>query len=114
MGLFYRLAGVVFVGKSFAGGGGQNPIEPARLASAILHGPMVGNVRDAYAALDEAGGALEIRRPEDLGETLVALFANTARLRAMARAAGDAVERRAGAVERSMQALAPLLPAPAP
>ena len=43
LGLFYRLAGVVFVGKSFAGGGGQNPIEPARLASAILHGPMVGN-----------------------------------------------------------------------
>ena len=39
LGLFYRLAGVVFVGKSFAGGGGQNPIEPARLASAILHGP---------------------------------------------------------------------------
>ena len=30
MGLFYRLAGVVFVGKSFAGGGGQNPIEPAQ------------------------------------------------------------------------------------
>ena len=33
LGLFYRLAGVVFVGKSFVGGGGQNPIEPARLAS---------------------------------------------------------------------------------
>ena len=43
LGLFYRLAGVVFVGKSFSGGGGQNPIEPARLASAILHGPKVGN-----------------------------------------------------------------------
>ena len=112
LGLFYRLAGVVFVGKSFAGGGGQNPIEPARLASAILHGPMVGNFRDAYAALDEAGGALEIARPEDLGDALVALFANASRLRAMARAAGGAVERRAGAVERSMRALAPLLPAP--
>ena len=50
----------MFVGKSFAGGGGQNPIEPARLASAILHGPMVANFADAYAALDDAGGALEI------------------------------------------------------
>ncbi len=114
LGLFYRLAGVVFVGKSFAGGGGQNPIEPARLASAILHGPMVGNFRDVYAALDEAGGALEIARPEDLGDALVALFAIASRLRAMARAAGDTVERRAGAVERSMRALAPLLPAPVP
>ena len=45
LGLFYRLAGVVFVGKSFVAGGGQNPIEPARLASAILHGPMVGEFR---------------------------------------------------------------------
>jgi 3-deoxy-D-manno-octulosonic-acid transferase len=112
LGLFYRLAGVVFVGKSFAGGGGQNPIEPARLASAILHGPMVANFRDVYASLDEGGGALEIQRPQDLGDALIALFANTARLRAMARAAGDTVERRAGAVERSMRALAPLLPAP--
>ncbi len=111
LGLFYRLAGVVFLGKSFAGGGGQNPIEPARLACAILHGPMIGNFSDAYAALDAAGGALEVGRPEALGDALVALFDDTARLRAMARAAADAVERRAGAVERSMRALAPILPA---
>src|ERR1700735_347082 len=110
LGLFYRLAGVVFVGKSFVAGGGQNPIEPARLASAILHGPMVGNFADAYAALDEAGGALPVARSEDLGETLIALFANAGRLRAMARAAGDTVERRAGAVDRSMGALKALLP----
>ena len=111
LGLFYRLAGVVFVGKSFVCGGGQNPIEPARLASAILHGPQVGNFSEAYAALDQAGGALEIARPEALGDALIGLFAHAARLRAMARAAGDAVERRAGAVERSMRALAPLLEA---
>jgi len=111
LGLFYRLAGVVFLGKSFAGGGGQNPIEPARLACAILHGPMTGNFSDAYAALDAADGALEVGRPEALGDALVALFDDTARLRAMARAAADAVERRAGAVERSMRALAPILPA---
>ncbi|HEX9168668.1 MAG TPA: 3-deoxy-D-manno-octulosonic acid transferase [Roseiarcus sp.] len=110
LGLFYRLAGVVFVGKSFVGGGGQNPIEPARLACAILHGPMVANFADAYAALDDSGGALAIARPEDLGDALIALFVDAARLRAMARAAGDTVERRAGAVDRSMRALKSLLP----
>jgi len=111
LGLFYRLAGVVFLGKSFVAGGGQNPIEPARLACAILHGPMIGNFADAYAALDEAKGALRIPLPEALGEALIELFENTAKLRAMARAAGDTVERLAGAVERSMRALEPLLPA---
>ncbi len=109
LGLFYRLAGVVMVGKSFSGGGGQNPIEPARLASAILHGPKVGNFSEAYAMLDDAGGALEIADPADLGDALISLFASAAQLRAMARAAADAVEQRAGAVERSMKALAPLL-----
>ena len=94
----------------FAGGGGQNPIEPARLASAILHGPMVGNFADAYAALDASGGALEVDDPSALGAALIELFADGARLRAMARAAGDTVERRSGAVERSMKALAPMLP----
>jgi 3-deoxy-D-manno-octulosonic-acid transferase len=72
---------------------------------------MVANFTDAYAALDDAGGALAIARPEDLGETLIGLFANAARLRAMARAAGDTVERSAGAVDRSMRALKALLPA---
>ena len=57
LGLFYRLAGIVMVGKSFVGGGGQNPIEAAKLASAILHGPQVANFVEVYALLDEAGGA---------------------------------------------------------
>lgn len=112
LGLFYRLAGIVFIGKSFAGGGGQNPIEPARLSCAILHGPHVANFADAYSALDEAGGALALRRPEEVGEALIKLFANAQRLRAMARSAGETVDRLAGAVDRSMKALAPLLPAP--
>jgi 3-deoxy-D-manno-octulosonic-acid transferase len=72
---------------------------------------MIGNFADAYAALDGAGGALAVARPEHLGEALIALFANASRLRAMARSAGDTVERRAGAVERSMRALKSLLPA---
>ncbi len=67
LGLFYRLAGVVMVGKSFVGEGGQNPIEPAKLASAILHGPHVANFADVYALLDEAGGAALARDAEELG-----------------------------------------------
>ncbi|MGD1016396.1 MAG: 3-deoxy-D-manno-octulosonic acid transferase [Roseiarcus sp.] len=114
LGLFYRLAGVVMVGKSFVGEGGQNPIEPAKLASAILHGPHVANFADVYALLDEAGGAALARDGEELGGMLAALFADPARLRAMARAAARAVETQGGAADRAMQALAPFLPAAAP
>jgi 3-deoxy-D-manno-octulosonic-acid transferase len=111
LGLFYRLAGVVMVGKSFNNEGGQNPIEAAKLACAILHGPNVGNFLDVYALLDEAGGAALTRDAGELGAMLLALFADPARLRAMARAAARAVETQGGAADRIMLALAPLLPA---
>ena len=114
LGLFYRLGGVVMLGKSFVGAGGQNPIEAAKLACAILHGPEVGNFVDVYALLDEAGGAALARDSDELGATLTGLFADPARLRAMARAAASAVETRGGAVDRVMQALAPFLPAARP
>ena len=114
LGLFYRLAGVVFLGKSLEKGGGQNPIEPAKLGSALLHGPEVGNFSDVYAPLDAEGGAAVARDVEELAEWLARLFRDAGRLRAMARIAADVVERRGGAVDRTMAALAPRLTALAP
>ncbi|HEY1940523.1 MAG TPA: 3-deoxy-D-manno-octulosonic acid transferase [Roseiarcus sp.] len=109
LGVFYRLAGVVMIGKSFNREGGQNPIEAAKLACAILHGPHVGNFLDVYALLDEAGGAALTNDADELAEMLLALFADPSRLRAMARAAASAVETQGGAADRIMQALGPML-----
>jgi 3-deoxy-D-manno-octulosonic-acid transferase len=114
LGLFYRLAGVVLAGKSFIGEGGQNPIEPAKLGCAILHGPRVANFIDVYALLDEAGGATTVTGADDLAAILISLFADPGRLRAMARAAAKVVEAQGGAADRVMRALAPLLPAGKP
>ena len=63
LGLLYRLAPIVFVGKSLAGAGGQNPLEPARLGCAIAAGPAMANHGEAVAAL-EAAGAL-FRAPDE-------------------------------------------------
>src|SRR5205085_1327395 len=60
LGLFYRLAPIVFMGGSLVPHGGQNPIEAAKLGAAILHGPHVKNFAEIYAALDHAQGAAEI------------------------------------------------------
>ena len=57
LGLIYRLAPIVFIGGSLVRHGGQNPIEPAKLGAAILHGPHVWNFAEIYAALDQAHGA---------------------------------------------------------
>src|ERR1700712_2182785 len=52
MGLFYRLAPIVFMGGSLVEHGGQNPIEAVKLGAAIVHGPHVFNFTDVYEALD--------------------------------------------------------------
>ena len=109
MGLWYRLASVVFVGKSLAGVGGQNPIEAAKLGAAVLHGPSVENFVDAYAALDAAGGGVRVTDAADLATQLAMLFADVAKARAMARAAVGVVRELGGATESVMQAIEPYL-----
>ena len=57
LGLLYRLFPAVFVGKSLVpGGGGQNPLEAARLGCALAAGPAMANQADAAALLDGCGG----------------------------------------------------------
>ena len=57
LGLLYRLFPVVFIGKSLAGeGGGQNPLEAARLGCALAAGPAMANQAEAAAVLSGSGG----------------------------------------------------------
>jgi 3-deoxy-D-manno-octulosonic-acid transferase len=109
IGLFYRAARLVFMGKSLTGTGGQNPIEPAKLGCAILHGPNVGNFAEIYELLDRAHGAARTVNSENLAHILAILLRDGAKLRAMARAAADMVNRQAGATARTMQALEPYI-----
>src|SRR5207244_13447492 len=57
LGLFYRLAGIAFVGGSLVAKGGHNPFEAARLGCAVLHGPDMANCVAMAEALAAAGPA---------------------------------------------------------
>ena len=107
LGLFYRVASLIYVGKSLGAEGGQNPIEPAKLGSAILHGPHVANFAEVYDTLDRAGAAMMVADADTLARTLALLLSDTASLRRMARAAAEAVENLGGAASHVMQALEP-------
>ncbi|GGC67549.1 3-deoxy-D-manno-octulosonic acid transferase [Chelatococcus reniformis] len=109
LGLYYRLAPVVLMGGSLVPHGGQNPIEPAKLGTAILHGPHVHNFADVYAALDRADGALPVSDGETLALAVAALLRDHARVRAMARAATAIVEQHGGALERTLLAIEPYI-----
>ena len=109
MGLFYRLAPVVFVGGSLVRHGGQNPIEPAKLGTAILHGPHVWNFAELYGALDAAGGAVQVDDAERLAAGFAALLADPALRQRMADVARTTVEGMSGALERTLASLEPYL-----
>ncbi len=108
VGLFYRVAEVVFMGKSLGGSrGGQNPIEPAKLGNAVLHGTHVGNFTDIYRGLDEAGGAVSLTDGAALADTLAVLLADRPRRDAMKRAAERFAASQGGATDRVMAAIDP-------
>lgn len=109
MGLIYRLAPVAFVGGSLVPHGGQNPIEPAHLGTAVLHGPHVGNFRDLYRELDETGGARVVAGLDDLVAAVAAALTDPMTAATCAALARAVVERSAGALDRTVAALAPLL-----
>ena len=109
LGLLYRLSPVVFVGGSLVPHGGQNPIEPARLGAALLHGPHLRNFEMIYADLDAAGAARAVADAGALADALGALLADPGRVRAMARAGAAVVEASTGALGRTLAALEPYL-----
>ncbi len=50
---FYGLSNITFLGGSLVPHGGQNPLEPARMGSYILHGPNIQNFKEVYNMLSK-------------------------------------------------------------
>jgi 3-deoxy-D-manno-octulosonic-acid transferase len=109
LGLFYRLAPIVFMGGSLVAHGGQNPIEAVKLGASVVHGPHVFNFTDVYAALDSAGGARQADTQEALVRQLGQLLADPAARQSSVDAAERVVEQLGGALERTLAALEPYL-----
>jgi 3-deoxy-D-manno-octulosonic-acid transferase len=109
LGLFYRLAPIVFMGGSLVSHGGQNPIEAVKLGASIVHGPHVFNFTDVYEALDRAGGARQADTQEALVKQLGQLLADPAAREAAVAASTRVVEQLGGALERTLTALEPYL-----
>jgi 3-deoxy-D-manno-octulosonic-acid transferase len=109
LGLLYRLAPVVFVGGSLVRHGGQNPIEPAKLGTAILHGPHVWNFSTIYEALDARHGAVPVEDAGTLAANAAALLENPVVCAHVTNQASAVVEEQSGAMERTFAALEPYL-----
>ena len=109
LGLVFRLAGVVFMGRSLHEAGGHNPIEPAKLGCAVLHGPNVEDFGDIYGELNAAKAAARVADAPALAQAAVYLLSQPARMRKMGRAGAQAVEKMGGASREIMNAIEPYL-----
>jgi len=109
LGLWYRLAEVVFVGRSLVSKGGQNPLEPARLNSAILIGPNSANFTHIVEAMKRAGAIAEVGDGDALADAVERLLRDGDTRAAMSQAAKHYAEAEAEVLEAVLGALAPSL-----
>ena len=76
LGLFFRLSPISFIGKSLVDQGGQNPLEPARLGSAVLFGPHMWNFAEISRRLLDSNAAEEVSNANALAAAVDRLLAD--------------------------------------
>lgn len=99
---FYEHATVIFVGKSLAGEGGQNPIEPGAMGKAMVFGPNMQNFAPIAASFVAADAAVQVRDAEELESAVAELLASKERRAVLGRNAIQVVKANTGAIDRTV------------
>ncbi len=99
---FYEHATVIFVGKSLAAEGGQNPIEPAVLGKAMVFGPNMQNFTEAARNFVARDGAVQVRNAAELEAALDLLLSDAARRGRLGQNALSVVRENLGAIDRTV------------
>lgn len=113
LGLFYRLADVVFVGKSLTVAGGQNPVEPAHFSKPVLFGPHMENFDEMAARMLRAEAVRQVRDETQLRETLDGLLGDSEGRRVLGERARAFAADESAVLGEIMSVLADRLPPPA-
>jgi 3-deoxy-D-manno-octulosonic-acid transferase len=114
LGLFYRLCRIVFVGGSLTPMGGHNPLEPAMLGCAILHGPDMANCAAMAGELAAAGAAQRVADADALREGLAPLLADAGEAARRGQAAEAVAAKSRGVLDAILAEFAPWLDGLAP
>lgn len=109
LGLFYRLAGIAFIGGSLTPMGGHNPLEAALLDCAILHGPDMSNCAVVARDLAAARAAITVSDAASLASAVNRLLADPIERAARAQAAADVAAGNRAVLDTVMGRLGPWL-----
>lgn len=106
----YQVATAVFVGGSLVPAGGHNILEPAVFGKPIVFGPHMQNFAEIAETFLRNGAALQVRTDRELEETMVGLMRDPVRRARLGAAARALVEANRGARDRTLAAIAAVLP----
>lgn len=110
LGLFFALEPVAFIGGSLVPHGGQNPIEAIKHGAVPLTGPAHDNFADAYKALIDKGGCIEVQNEGELAREVSRLLRSGEVRRHMAARGRSAMDGLSGALPKTLSALEAYLP----
>lgn len=105
---WYGCATVVFMGKSLASAGGQNPAEAIIARKPVLFGPRMGNFAMLVRGLLQARGAIEVRNADELEAQTLRLLNDPKECDRLAAAGRAVLARHHGAAQRTAEILASL------
>jgi len=111
MGLAYRLSSLTFVCGSLINGlTGHNPLEPARLGSAVMTGGHIASFADIYNTMFKFRAARRILSPDIIGKDVTALLGAPDQLSELQDKALAFAESRNDVLSYVWSQLLPLLP----
>lgn len=110
LGLFYRVAPLVFVGGSLIDAGGHNLIEPIQLGGAVICGPHLANMAEVAEDLARAEALATVSDGGRLGVVVTDLLQNANARASLVEAQSGAVREKTGVLDTVMTALEPYLP----
>jgi 3-deoxy-D-manno-octulosonic-acid transferase len=109
LGLFYRLAPVVFMGKTLLHEGGHNPLEPAQLDCALVSGPHMQNFAAVQDKLRAARAVVEVADEAALIKAVDALLGDPVRRAGLAESGRQVAAAEAGVLDAVLRELKPWL-----
>ncbi|MGA2602661.1 MAG: 3-deoxy-D-manno-octulosonic acid transferase [Verrucomicrobiia bacterium] len=106
---FYKVATVIFVGKSLVGEGGQNIVEAAASGHPVVFGPHMQNFRAIAREFVAQGACVQVPDADGLCRAVGELLEDGNRRRSIVEAAHRVIESNVGATTRSVDLIAKAL-----
>lgn len=103
LGKLYSVSDVAFIGGSFSGTGGHNPLEPAIFGTPVVSGPTVFNFKDIYKIMSQNGSAFIVETEEELENKISLLLNNFEVYQQASNECYQIFEQNKGAIETSIK-----------